>query len=148
MTATAVLRTVQPGSAADCAGLRKGDVLRRLNGLPVASFADVQYALHRAPSKGSVAVSWWRGGVEKSATLELAEGWRRTNSTWRPSLLDILPSLPLYGTELTAAEKKALGLPPKRLAFRQQKLNAEELRGRRGCGRTTSLSALRGSPWK
>ena len=53
--------------------------------------------------------------------LELAEGWRKTNLTWRPSLLDILPSLPLYGEDLNAAEKKALGLSPKRLACRQDK---------------------------
>ena len=44
------------------------------------------------------------------AELELAEGWRKTNLTWRPSLLDILPSLTVYGDDLTPAEKKALGL--------------------------------------
>ena len=55
------------------------------------------------------------------AELSLAPGWRKTNLTWRPSLLDILPSLPLFGDDLTAQEKKALGLPEKRLAFRQDK---------------------------
>ena len=53
-------------------------------------------------------------------TLDLVEDWRKTNLTWRPSVLDLLPSLPLYGTELTAAEKQALGLAEARLAFRQQ----------------------------
>ena len=47
-------------------------------------------------------------------------GWRRTNVTWRPSLLDLLPSLTVYGEDLTAKEKKALALDEKRLAFRQQ----------------------------
>src|SRR5262249_49703483 len=91
-----------------------------LNGYPVASFADAQYALHRAPGRGRVAVTWRRGTEAMKGALELAEGWRKTNLTWRPSLLDVLPSLPLYGTDLTAAEKKALGLSEKRLAFRQQ----------------------------
>jgi S1-C subfamily serine protease len=50
----------------------------------------------------------------------LAEGWRKTNLTWRPSLLDVLPSLTVFGEELSAEEKKALGLSPTRLAFRQQ----------------------------
>ena len=54
-----------------------------------------------------------------SGRLDLAEGWKKTNLTWRPSVLDILPSLTVYGTELTAAEKKRLGLSAKRLAFRQ-----------------------------
>lgn len=120
------VRAVRPGSAADRAGLRAGDALVRLNGLPVASFADAQYALHRAPAKGSAAVSWRRDGKDQSGTLELAEGWRKTNLTWRPSLLDVLPSLPLFGTDLTAAEKQALGLSAKRLAFRQQQISARD----------------------
>jgi hypothetical protein len=54
-----------------------------------------------------------------AGSLILASGWRRTNVTWRPSLLDLLPSLTIYGSDLTAKEKKALGLDEKRLAFRQ-----------------------------
>lgn len=114
------VRSVQPGSPADRAGLRAGDLLMRLNGLPVASFADAQYALHRAPARGKIEASWRRGGAEMKGSLELADGWRKTNLTWRPSLLDLLPALTVYGEELTAAEKKRLGLGPKRLAFRQQ----------------------------
>jgi S1-C subfamily serine protease len=36
-------------------------------------------------------------------------------------MLDILPSLSVYGEDLSGAEKKTLGLPAKGLAFRQQK---------------------------
>ena len=50
----------------------------------------------------------------KSAILELPDGWRKTNLTWRPSLLDVLPSLTVYGEDLSAEEKKALGLSAKR----------------------------------
>src|SRR5205814_10110300 len=50
-----------------------------------------------------------------------AAGWKRTNITWRPSLLDILVSPSFYGDDLSAKEKKALGLGEKRLAFRQDK---------------------------
>src|SRR5438270_1770324 len=66
------LRSVVPGSPAGRAGLRAGDTLRRLNGLPVASFADAQYALHRAPAKGRIPISWERDGKTQTGELEVA----------------------------------------------------------------------------
>lgn len=113
------VNAVAAGSAAERAGIQSGDLLTRLNGVPVASFADASYALHKAPAKGTIPVTWVRNGGEQSATLEVANGWRKTNLTWRPSMLDILPSLPVSGEDLTAAEKKALGLAEKRAAIRQ-----------------------------
>jgi hypothetical protein len=123
-----LVRAVAPDSAAARAGVRAGDVLRRLDERPVASLADVQYALHRAPGKGAVPVVWSREGKPHEARLELAEGWRKTNVTWRPSLLDVLPSLSLFGDDLTPEEKKKLGLPAKRLAFRQEERVAKDAR--------------------
>lgn len=113
------VRTVVADSAAAKAGVKAGDVVRKLNDRPVASFADAQYALHRAPAKGEVVIAWERNGTSMSGTLALSDGWRKTNVTWRPSMLDILPSMPLNGDDLTPKEKQALGLPEKRLAFRQ-----------------------------
>ena len=115
------LRSVQPRSPADQAGVRPGDVLVTLNNLPIASFADAQYALHRAPVKGSIPLAWKRGDKVMTGQLIVAEGWRKTNLTWRPSILDLLPSMPLYGEDLSPPEKQALGLSSKRLAFRQEK---------------------------
>ena len=74
-----------------------------------------QYALHKAPVKGAIPVSWVRDGKEQSGTLEVADGWRKTNLTWRPSMLDILPSAPFSGDELTAREE---GAGPRREARR------------------------------
>jgi S1-C subfamily serine protease len=113
------VRTVAAGSSAARAGLRPGDVVRRVHETPVASEADFRYGLHRAPWAGKAAVVWERDGKEHTARLELAAGWKKTNQTWRPSLLDILPSLTVFGIDLTPAEKKKLGLTPGRLAFRQ-----------------------------
>jgi hypothetical protein len=115
------VRAVEPGSPAAKAGVRAGDVIRAVNGVAVASQADFQYGLHRAGWEGPVPLTWRRGGKEFSARLELPAGWKKTNLTWRPSLLDILPALTVYGEDLTPAEKKALGLPELRLAFRQDK---------------------------
>jgi hypothetical protein len=115
------VKSVKPGSAADKAGLTVGDALRGLNGMPAVTFLDAQYALNQAPAKGLIRVSWERDGNPITGALDLAEGWRKTNITWRPSMLDILPSLSLYGDDLTAKEKQALSLPEKHLAFRQDK---------------------------
>lgn len=113
------VNAVAAGSPAARAGVKPGDVLARINGLPVASFADASYALHKAPAAGSIAASWLRAGGEQTGTLEVAPGWKKTNLTWRPSMLDILPSVPFSGDDLTPAEKKALGLSEKRAAIRQ-----------------------------
>ncbi|MCI0702611.1 MAG: PDZ domain-containing protein [Planctomycetia bacterium] len=113
------VKAVATGSVAEKTGLKPGDRLLKLNGYSVASFGDATYALHKAPVKGSISVSWIRDGREHSGTFEVADGWRKTNLTWRPSMLDILPSLPFSGDELTAKEKQALGLAEKRAAIRQ-----------------------------
>jgi hypothetical protein len=115
-----LVREVKSGSAAANAGIKSGDILKTLNGYTVHSFADAQYGLHKAPRAGNIPVAWQRDGKSWSGTMPLSAGWRRTNITWRPSLLDLLPSLRVYGSDLTAREKKALGLDEKRLAFRQE----------------------------
>jgi hypothetical protein len=113
------VKAVAANSAAEQAGLKPGDRLARLNGYPVASQADVSYALHKAPAKGSIPLSWLRDGKEHEGALRVAQGWRKTNLTWRPSMLDILPSLPFVGDDLTSDEKKKLGLSAAQAAFRQ-----------------------------
>jgi S1-C subfamily serine protease len=116
-----VVKAVGPASPAAKAGLRAGDRLVALNGHSVASNADVQYALHKGPKSGAIPVEWARGTNSMKGNLEVVEGWRKTNLTWRSSLLDILPSLPISAEDLTAAEKKALGLSENQAAFRQDK---------------------------
>jgi hypothetical protein len=69
--------------------------------------------------EGSIDIAWTHGGHAKRGTLQLANGWRRTDLTWRPSMLDLLPSLAVTGVDLSAQEKKSIGLGEKQLAFRQ-----------------------------
>lgn len=114
-----LVRSVLPDSPAAKAGLNVGDTLATLNGRTVFSFADAQYALHYAPGRGAIAVSWNRDGQLMTGSLGVAEGWRKTNLTWRPSMLDLLPSLTVFGYDLTAKEKVSVGLGEKQLAFRQ-----------------------------
>src|SRR5262249_33224156 len=88
-----VVQRVEPGCAAAAAGLKKGDVLRLLHGVPVHSLADAQFALDRAPPKGKVPLTWERGGKEQKGALALAPGWRKGDVSWRPSLRHLVPSL-------------------------------------------------------
>jgi predicted metalloprotease with PDZ domain len=114
-----VVTSVQQKSAAARAGLKAGDVLRSVNGVPVASFADIQYALHRAPAAGRTAVAWERDGKRQAADLDLAAGWRKTDISWRESMWGLEPPAAVHGRDLSADEKKRLGLSEKALAFRQ-----------------------------
>ena len=116
-----VVKAVAAGSPAGKIGIKAGDVVMQLNGYSVASFADGQYALHKGPKSGTIPIEWKRGDKAMSGKLEVADGWRKTNITWRASLFDILPTLPVSAEDLTADEKKALGLPATRAAFRQDK---------------------------
>jgi hypothetical protein len=115
-----VVRRVEAASPGGKLGLKKGDLLRAVGGVPVHSIADAQFALERAPRKGEIEVKWERGGQPHSGKVALPEGWRRGDISWRTSLRRLVPHFPLRGDDLTEAEKKALGLPPKQLAFRQR----------------------------
>jgi serine protease Do len=113
------VKQVARDSAAARAGLRPGDLLGSVNGMSVASIADVQYALHRAPARGEVIVVWARGGKRHSARLHLEKGWRKTDVSWRWSLRGVDPLPCVRGPDLDAEDRKDLGLSAKRLAFRQ-----------------------------
>jgi hypothetical protein len=81
----AVVREVAAGSAAAAAGFRPGDELLAVGGAPPLSIADVQWALHRVPARGgTLEARVRRDGKAVTATLTLAEGWRRADDlSWR-----------------------------------------------------------------
>ncbi len=122
------VKAVAADSPAARAGLKPGDSVESLAGYRISSQGDVMYALHKSPAKGSIPVAWTRGGQSLTGILEVAEGWRKTNVTWRPSMLDILPSLPFSGDDLTPAEKRKLGIPERQAAFRQDDMVSDQLR--------------------
>jgi predicted metalloprotease with PDZ domain len=115
-----VVRQVTAGSVAAQTGIARGDTVRLLGGVPIHSLADAQFALDRAPPRGKIDLAWERAGKEHKATLTLPAGWRTSDITWRPSMSPFVPRLPLYGSDLTETQKKALGLNGKQLAFRQR----------------------------
>jgi serine protease Do len=100
-------------------GIAAGDRLLAIDGRTIASFADVQYALHRAPAKGTLTIRWQHKEKTRKGEMTLPEGWRKTDISWRWSLRGLEPAPWVRGDDLSAEEKKALGLSEKRLAFRQ-----------------------------
>ena len=114
-----VVESVKPDSPAAKVGLQKGDVIESLGGLPVNSFGDAQYALHRAPLKGEIDITWSRANETRQARLALPEGWRKNDISWRRSMDWIIPSARVFGRNLNAAERKEHGLSATQLAFWQ-----------------------------
>jgi predicted metalloprotease with PDZ domain len=114
-----VVEKVTPGSTADKAGLKPGDLVTKLGATPIHSFGDATYSLDKAPRAGTLPISFTRDKELLSANLTLAENWRKTDISWRPSARRLIPSFPLSGDDLKAEERKKLGLTEKQLAFRQ-----------------------------
>jgi hypothetical protein len=86
VTVGAKIAKVQPGSAADQAGLRAGDLLVNIDKVSIHAQGDVLWALHNAPATGKLRVERLREGKLEPVAVELANGWRKTDLTWRPSM--------------------------------------------------------------
>ena len=86
VTVGAKIVKVLPGSAAERAGLRAGDVLVSIDQVSIYSQGDVFWALQNAPVDGKLPLQYRREGKVESATLELPRGWRKADLTWRPSM--------------------------------------------------------------
>jgi hypothetical protein len=113
------LKAVKSGSAAARAGLDSGDRLLSVSGRAVASYGDLQYALHRAPARGEMEVVFERGTTRHTSRLALEPGWRESDISWRGSMWGLPPTASVYGEDLKPDEKKKLSVGEKQLAFRQ-----------------------------
>ncbi len=82
-----LVRKVEPDSPAAKAGIRAGDSLAAAADRRLFSQADFRGALHRGPrGAGAIPVYWSRGEKLMNATLQVAEGWRKTILDWRMSI--------------------------------------------------------------
>ena len=114
-----LIRMIAAESLAASAGLRAGDRLLTLGDESVASFADAQHALHRAPEVGVISFAARRDGADVEGRIDLPDGWREWDISWRESMWGLDPQAWVYGIGLSLVEKDELGLGPKRLAFVQ-----------------------------
>jgi len=117
----ATVKSVTPGSPAEKGGFQAGDAIRRLDGQPLLSVADVQWVLQNASAPCTLQADLVRGGKPARASLSLSEGWRRAEDfTWRvqiwPMRHKLLGVQPLEA--LSVDDRRKLGAPSEGLALR------------------------------
>ena len=120
----AVAQSVTPGSPADLAGLRAGDVIERLNGQSVASYQDVLDAVRWMKPGDSIDIGASRRvNIRTQAVLgRTPDGYRRT--------VDLLASPDSIGQDSVqpAAAEELLPMPavyPNRARERDRQFTAE-----------------------
>jgi len=80
---------VEEGSPAGLADLRPGDEILTAAGQPLLSTADLQWVLHNAPTSLKLPVEVQRNGRTMNLTLDLSEGWRSGDISWRVTTWDL-----------------------------------------------------------
>jgi len=81
-----LVKSVANGSPAAAAGIQSGDDLLRLDGQPLTSQGDVQWALHHAAVETELPVTINRNGKTIETSLSLTGDWKRSPTTWRASV--------------------------------------------------------------
>lgn len=122
------IQKVTPGSFADKAGLKAGDVLETLNGQAILSQADIQWVLHWLPTPGTVQVAYQRAGKPGTTALNVNGTWRKTDISWRASMWGLRPKPGFWAPELSRAEKTKLGIAPENLALKVQWVDNSQTR--------------------
>jgi S1-C subfamily serine protease len=70
-TSGAYIGGVRPGSPAEAAGLRAGDVITGVNGVPISNAAGLEAALSKAPAGSRVPISYQRDGTTHPVVVTL-----------------------------------------------------------------------------
>jgi serine protease Do len=117
-----LVEAVRPGSPAERAGLRAGDSLAAVGDRRLFGQADFRGVLHRAPGGATrVRVHYLRGKELRSADLELDEGWRATDLSWRKSVAEgnfgAHPGFP-WAHPASPADRRRLAIPLGSMALR------------------------------
>jgi hypothetical protein len=116
----ATIESVASGSIADRAGLKTGDSIVAMAGQPMLSIADVQWVLHNTPAAATLPATVRRGSDQLAVSLELPEGWRRGDLSWRATTWDLrrMGLGGLFLKELSDDHRDDRGLPPDGMALR------------------------------
>ena len=109
-----LMTRVDKNSIADKAGLQRGDQILRLNGVAIASVADLMFALDGLPATGGATkVEILRRKTPATLTLKLPDGWKTgtpLSFSWRPFKWGLTPAPGFGGPQLTPAELQQHGL--------------------------------------
>lgn len=110
---------VEAKSAAEKAGIAKGDRLVRVDGARVLTIGDLQWALDAVPDKGGTVAFELEGG--KTAKVKLKSKWKEADPvdvSWRSTMWAYTPQPGFGGPRLTDDELKAEGLEAGTFAFK------------------------------
>lgn len=119
---------VLPGSPAEQAGLKAGENVTHINGQAITSIADMQWVLHSLKNAGdSVSFHTDKSG---SHELQLAEGWKKNDISWRGSLWSLPPKFPVWMPPIDEAQRKALKVPDDETPLLVKWINTGEPGGR------------------
>ena len=117
----AKVTSVASGSPAGKAGFKVGDEILSLEGQPILSIADVQWALHNAGEPATLNAQILRGRKRIKLALGLATEWRRqTDIAWRTTTWDLRRMVAggMVLQDSTAEERRAARLADDTLALR------------------------------
>ena len=109
----ALVRSVDRGSAADKAGLKSGDVIRKVNGQPVIAGGDLSAIVAVAKPGDKLALDVWRDGKIVQLNATLASASDKPDATDRDNLAsnDNGAKLGLALRPLDPMEKRQSGIP-------------------------------------
>lgn len=118
-----LVTAVVDGSPAAKAGLKVGDLILRVGGVPVATATDVMFALDLLPAGGSTVqvLASSKGEPVRTLELPLPKGWKVATPrqfAWRPSKWGLAPAPGFGGPVLGAKALAEAGLPEATFAFR------------------------------
>jgi hypothetical protein len=105
----------QATGAVEKAGMKAGDRISGLNGVPVWTFGDLQYEYDKVDRRARrIEISVDRSGEEARLKVDLPEKWWLTEIRYRQSSVD--PRTFFEDRPLTAEEKRKFGLKPEGFA--------------------------------
>ena len=120
---------VQPNSVADLAGLKAGQRIACIDGQPITSIADIQWVLHNR-SNGVESIPFTITGSSRAYRVRTAQGWKKTDISWRGSLWALHPRIRVYFPPANANQRRNLKLPDNQGALRVHWVNTESKEGR------------------
>jgi hypothetical protein len=100
----------EPTGAVADAGMQPGDLITRIEGAPVLTFGDLQYAYNKVPKDAKqITLDVRRGEQEHALTVTLPQEWWWTDLYHR--FWTVEPKTFFQSEPLTTDEKRTLGLP-------------------------------------